>query len=285
MQKTECVFRQLSSLAASAAALDFLSRKRKGLSSLGGGGLSLHSCLDLAGHSQESLLNIGGGLGRSLEEFNAERVGEFLTLFRRNDTLARQIRLITHQQLVDVFGGVSINLVQPLLNIVEGFLVGHIVYDDNSVSPAIVRGCNGSESFLSGGIPDLELDGLSIQLNCSDFEINTNGGDVGFGVSVVCESKEQTRFTDTGVSNKEQFEQIVAVFSISEMERRNAMLEQHSINSSWKRRATKHPNLHDILQSGNDLVDLEKEASFPLIERRKRQNKVGYNLFPSLLFI
>ena len=69
------------------------------------------------------------------------------------------------------------------------------------------------------------------------------------------------------------------------METRDAMLEQHSIDNPWKRRATKHPKLHDILQSGNDLVELEKEASFTLIERRKRQHNVGYTLFPVPIFI
>jgi len=194
---------------AATVVLDFLSVQWEGFSSLGCGGLGLHSCLDLAGHGQESLLNIGGGLGRSLEEFNSKRVGEFLALLRRDDTLARQIGLIAHQKLVDVLGGVSINLVQPLLYIVEGFLVGDIVHDDNSVGAAVIRRCNGTESFLSGGIPDLELDRLSVQFDRSNLKVNTNGGNVGFGVSVVRESKEQTRFTDAGVSNKEQLEQII----------------------------------------------------------------------------
>ena len=82
---------------------------------------------------------------------------------------------------------------------------------------------------LTYSVPDLELDGLSIQLDCSDFEINTNGGDVGFGVSVVCESEEQTRFTDTGVSNKEQFEQIIAVFSINNVGTKDTTLENMSL--------------------------------------------------------
>merc|ERR1712093_107168 len=39
---------------------------------------STHSLLDLAGHSQESLLNIGCVLSRRLEEWNAKAVSEFL---------------------------------------------------------------------------------------------------------------------------------------------------------------------------------------------------------------
>ncbi len=40
---------------------------------------ALHSpILDLLGHGQESLFDVGSVLGRSLEEGNAELVGEFL---------------------------------------------------------------------------------------------------------------------------------------------------------------------------------------------------------------
>lgn len=42
------------------------------------GGRSSHTLLDLAGHSQESLLDIGGALCGSLKEGDAEAVCEFL---------------------------------------------------------------------------------------------------------------------------------------------------------------------------------------------------------------
>ena len=33
------------------------------------------------------------------------------------------------------------------------------------------------------------------------YEIDTNGGNVGFSVRIVCEPEQQTRLSDTGVSN------------------------------------------------------------------------------------
>jgi hypothetical protein len=39
---------------------------------------STHALLDLAGHGQESLLDIAGVLGGSLEEWDSEAVGELL---------------------------------------------------------------------------------------------------------------------------------------------------------------------------------------------------------------
>ncbi len=42
------------------------------------GGCGAHALLDLAGHGQESLLDVAGVLGRSLEEGDSQAVGKFL---------------------------------------------------------------------------------------------------------------------------------------------------------------------------------------------------------------
>lgn len=53
-----------------------LANLHRRLSVVGGGGT--HTLLDLPSHGQEGLLDIAGVLGRSLEEWNAQAVGEFL---------------------------------------------------------------------------------------------------------------------------------------------------------------------------------------------------------------
>lgn len=42
------------------------------------GGCGSHALLDLAGHGQESLLDVAGVLGRSLEEWDAQAVSKLL---------------------------------------------------------------------------------------------------------------------------------------------------------------------------------------------------------------
>lgn len=42
------------------------------------GGCGAHALFDLAGHGEESLLDVAGVLGRGLEEGDSEGVGEFL---------------------------------------------------------------------------------------------------------------------------------------------------------------------------------------------------------------
>jgi hypothetical protein len=70
-----------------------------------------------------------------------------------DNLLVRHIGLVAHQQLVDALGSVSVNLLQPLLHVVERVHIGDIVDDADTVGAAVVRGCDGSETLLAGGIP------------------------------------------------------------------------------------------------------------------------------------
>lgn len=57
-----------------------------------GRGLGTHALLDLAGHGQESLLDVRGVLGRGLKEGDSQAVGELLHKLVRN---IRRIELHT----------------------------------------------------------------------------------------------------------------------------------------------------------------------------------------------
>ncbi len=51
---------------------------------------------------------------------------------------ACQIALVAHQHFVDLLVSVAVDLIHPLLDVVEALLVGHIVYDDDAVRSTIV---------------------------------------------------------------------------------------------------------------------------------------------------
>ena len=108
-------------------------------------------------------------------------------------SFAGQIALIAHEQLVDIVVGVAVNLVQPLLHVVIRLQVGGVVDDDDAVCAAVVGRRDGAEALLSRRIPDLQLDGLGIQLDGTDLEVDADGGDVGLGIGVVGEAQQQTR--------------------------------------------------------------------------------------------
>ncbi len=70
-----------------------------------------------------------------------------------DDLLVRHIALVAHQQLVDALGGISVDLLQPLLHVVEAVHVGDIVDNADAMSTSVVRRGNSSESFLTGRVP------------------------------------------------------------------------------------------------------------------------------------
>jgi hypothetical protein len=89
------------------------------------GGCS-HTFLDLSGHGEEGLFDVGGVLRRGFEERNADAVCELLyvvslvlpriqcLLYLGNGILNRSlighVALVSDQKLVDTLGGVSIDL-------------------------------------------------------------------------------------------------------------------------------------------------------------------------------
>ena len=111
--------------------------------------LRLVPSLDLRSHRHEGLLDIGGGLSGRLEELNAKGVGELSSLFGGNGSSGFEITLVADEQLVHVLGSVPVDLVQPLLHVVERLKVGHVVHDDDTVSSSVVGRGDGSESFLT----------------------------------------------------------------------------------------------------------------------------------------
>ena len=70
-------------------------------------------------------------------------------------------------------------------------------------------GCDCSKSFLASSVPNLQLDGFAVQFNGSNLEVDTNGADVALGVSVVRKPQQKARFTNTGVTDQKQLEQII----------------------------------------------------------------------------
>lgn len=70
-----------------------------------------------------------------------------------NHLLIRHVALVADKQLVDALGGVSVNLLEPLLHVVEGVHVGYIVDDADAVGATVVRRRDGSKALLAGRIP------------------------------------------------------------------------------------------------------------------------------------
>ena len=70
-----------------------------------------------------------------------------------DDLLISHVALVTDQQLVDALGRVAVNLLEPLLHVVERVHVGDIVHDTDAVGTAVVGGGNGTEALLACSVP------------------------------------------------------------------------------------------------------------------------------------
>lgn len=70
-----------------------------------------------------------------------------------DDLLVRHIALVADEQLVDALSGVAVDLLQPLLDVVERVHVGHIVDNADAMGATVVGGGDGAEALLAGGIP------------------------------------------------------------------------------------------------------------------------------------
>lgn len=60
---------------------------------------------------------------------------------------------------------------------VERPLVGNIVHEQNAHGTTVVCRGNCPEALLPGGIPDLELDTLAVELDRPNLEVDSDGGD------------------------------------------------------------------------------------------------------------
>lgn len=70
-----------------------------------------------------------------------------------NNLLVLHIALVADQKFVDTLGGIAVNFLQPLLNVVERVHVCHIVDNTDTMCTAVVRRCDCSETFLTGSVP------------------------------------------------------------------------------------------------------------------------------------
>lgn len=164
-----------------------------------------------------------------------------------HDLLVRHITLVAHQQLVHTFGSVAVDLLKPLLDIIERIHISHIVDNADAMCSAVVGGCDGSESLLTSGIPLARIlmsanrtgrqlcirsgvlrsfhrarssgfSGRACQPTLfrnqrwvlqAPYEVDTNSRNVALSVCVVGKSQQQARLSHARVTNKEKLEKVI----------------------------------------------------------------------------
>ena len=93
-------------------------------------------------------------------------------------------------------------LLQPSCNVVVGLMLADVVDEQRSNSTPVICRCYGAISLLAGGVPNLRLDCLCVDLDRSRGKFNSDGGlrvEIEF---VTCEATQQIRLADTRISDK-----------------------------------------------------------------------------------
>lgn len=124
------------------------------------------------------------------------RTGELLGLLCRHCPQMPQIALVTHKHDDDVRVGMVAQLLQPPRHVLVCLVLADVVDQQGAHCAAVVCGGDGAVSLLAGGIPDLSLDGLGVDLDGPGSEFDADGR-LRVQVELVAgESAQQVGFTD-----------------------------------------------------------------------------------------
>jgi len=118
-------------------------------------------------------------------------LGEFLALIGGDLARLSHIALVADEDAGDVVGGVFLDLVHPVLDGAEALAVCDVVGDDDAVGALVVAAGDSLEALLAGGVPNLELDGLSVNLDRPDLEVHADCWHEVVCENVVGESEKQ----------------------------------------------------------------------------------------------
>lgn len=118
-----------------------------------------------------------------------------------------QIALVSHQHDDNVCVGMIAELFQPACDVLVGLVLGDVVDEEGADCATVVGTGDGAVALLAGGIPDLCLDGLVVDLDAASGEFDADGRLAVEIEFVASETREKVRFTNARVSNKDHLEE------------------------------------------------------------------------------
>lgn len=177
-------------------------------------GFAGNDAIDFSKNVLKSKFNIAGIEGRGLDEGKVVFASKRLGFFGGNCSQVPQITFVTNKHDDNIGVGVVAQLLQPSCDVLIRLVLADIVNEEGAYSAAVVGRGNGTVSFLTSSIPDLCLDSLGVDLDGARGEFDADGG-LGIEVELVAsESAEKVGFTNTGVSDQNDFEEEI-IFIIS----------------------------------------------------------------------
>jgi len=137
-----------------------------------------------------------------------------------------QIALVSDQHDNNVGISVIAELLEPSRDVLVGLVLADVVDEESADGATVVCRGDGAVSLLAGGIPDLSLDGLRIDLDRAGGELDADGG-LGIEVELVAgESTQKVGLSDTRVTNKHHYCQDDVSAMCHEREKEQGMLSR-----------------------------------------------------------
>ncbi len=96
--------------------------------------------------------------------------------------------------------------------VLESFGLGEVVDNDGPNGSSIIRIGNGSESLLSGSIPDLVFDGLIFEMDGLRGKLYSNCGFGIHGEGVLNESRQEIGLSDSRITDHDYLVEEIELF-------------------------------------------------------------------------
>jgi hypothetical protein len=161
-----------------------------------------------------------------------------LSLLGGNYSLLFAIRLVSDEKADDGFVAEMVNFGHPVFDSFEGLSVCYIIHNNYTMRASVIRLSNCTKSFLTGGIPYLQLDFLVFKRKVCDLKVYTNSIEKVICILVVCVPHQDARFPNPAISDQKKFKKIVIfgcrhflitrVYEIVDYKRRLAYLRIHN---------------------------------------------------------
>ena len=120
-----------------------------------------------------------------------------------------QIALVSDQHDDNVGVGMVPELLEPPGHVLVGLVLADVVDEQGADGASVVGGGDGAVALLAGGIPDLGLDGLGVDLDGAGRELDADGR-LRVDVELVAgESAQQVGLSDAGVSDQDDYRGII----------------------------------------------------------------------------
>ena len=114
----------------------------------------------------------------------------------------------------------------PVLEVVKGFPIGDAVDEDHSGCTFVVGFCDGFEPLLAGGVPYLHFDFDAVDIDGFDFEVDSDGGNVGHFILLVDVPEKYVSFAHRGITNDNQFYQVIVFLFVPALRHNNYKLTE-----------------------------------------------------------